>query len=681
MAESAQQITPLVPASDPSQKGFAPFWNLYRRISNAVSSGLPSDRNPFAQSGGVANICFLIATVSGIVLMIWYRPSVVQAYPSVTTISQSPWLAGWIRSLHRYSSDACLFFTLWHAAGYLFQRRFSGPRWLAWTSGVLVMTLIWSVGWTGYWLIWDERGQLVATSTAKVLDLLPIFADPLSRSFLTDQSINSLFFFVIFFFHMLVPLAIGIVIWIHITRISRPRFLTEKPLTLAILIALFLMSILLPADLAQKAQMLIHPQSVHMDAWYMLPVWLIDRLSAGAFWAAFLIFGLVLYGLPWFQRKGRKKPAEVEVSRCNACTKCYQDCPYGAISMVPRTDGANYPAQAQVDWSKCVSCGICAGSCDSAGIGLPEFNVLEVRPALEQSAQAHSHTAFICQEHPLANRLQAGQIQLDGYVLQSVPCLGWIHPLTIERLIKRGTQGVLLVGCGPELCRHREGWTWTEQRMAAQRQPFLRFEKVDPQKVRMIQAQSASKLIRQARGFLRGETAGKSAKRWLSSVAVLTLSAAIIWLGSQVPLHFPSRAPQLIVSFKHGGEARTQSQSLSPEELAKLPVHMRPTQQTVRSRAPVALKIKIDGNWVFEKAFPPGGVMKDSASIGYAQISLEEGLHQVEIFMNDTWAEDGWQHQTSQTIQAHSHANTVVLFDNLRGFIWYPQDQNAGDSP
>jgi uncharacterized Fe-S center protein len=52
------------------------------------------------------------------------------------------------------------------------------------------------------------------------------------------------------------------------------------------------------------------------------------------------------------------------------------DCPFDAISLVARTDGKAFPSQASVDPAKCVGCGVCNGSCDSAGIGLGWFNSL-----------------------------------------------------------------------------------------------------------------------------------------------------------------------------------------------------------------------------------------------------------------------------------------------------------------
>ena len=212
---------------------------LLRRLENGwlyldrlIEKFIPPTLNPFSQLGAMANTSLIIAVISGIVLLIWYSPSVHHAYESLEKIRTSSWLGQMMRSIHRYSSDGCLFFVLLHALRIVCQRRFTGPRWLAWTTGLLLLSLLWFIGWTGYWLVWDVRGQHAALGTARFIDRLPIFAEPLSRSFLTDQSMPSLLFFVIFFVHMLAPLAIGIGIWMHLMRVNRSKFLTGRAMTL-----------------------------------------------------------------------------------------------------------------------------------------------------------------------------------------------------------------------------------------------------------------------------------------------------------------------------------------------------------------------------------------------------------------------------------------------------------------
>jgi ferredoxin len=274
-----------------------------------------------------------------------------------------------MQSLHRYSSDLCVFFVLVHFLRVLFEGRFVGARWLAWVTGVLSVGILEVVGWSGYWLVWDARGQHVATGTARLLDMLPIVVDPMGRSLLFNEAVNSLLFFAVFFVHMLVPIALAIVLWLHLARVSRAQFLTRAPMTVWTLGVLLLLSVAFPAQVGPPADLTALGQTFSMDWWYLMPLVLTDRLSGGALWALALVVGPALASFPLWMARGRPEPAEVDVARCNECMQCYQDCPFEAISMIPRTEeNPRYALEANVDPSRCVGCGICSGSCDSTGV-------------------------------------------------------------------------------------------------------------------------------------------------------------------------------------------------------------------------------------------------------------------------------------------------------------------------
>lgn len=663
---------------------------IFRGLNDLAGRALPESMNPMAQTGAIANTLFIVATISGILLLIWYRPSLHQAYDSVSRMTAAVWTGGLLRSIHRYSSDACMFFVIVHALYLFFAGRFRGPRWLAWVTGILLWTLLEMIGWTGYWLVWDERGQIVATGSAKVMDLIPIFADPLSRSFLTNETINSLFFFVIFFFHMVVPLGMAGGIYIHIARINRARFLTSKQVTSAIMVGLLLMAWLLPADLAKPANMLVNPADFPIDAWYLAPLWLLERTTGGLFLALFLLTGAVLYSIPFWRRQ-QPAAAEVEVSRCNACMKCYQDCPYNAISMVPRTDGKNYHAQSFVDPMRCVSCGICAGSCDSAGIGVPYMDVLDVRRNIEavvQQLEEKPYIVFLCQDSlNLKTDPDGRNADLPNTLVQKVPCLGWIHPLTVERLIKRQVPGVVLAGCGSGTCTHREGADWTKDRFEGRREPILRSEIVPPEKILLLQRDllTLDQLRRSVKQFTRGERPEKPQRlAWKVAAAIMlafTMLAIALptrspWLGATDP------EPQLIVSFKHAGEIKTTVRERSAEELESLPVHMRNAVVTDRERAPVRLRVSVDGSLLIENTYTPSGIAGDGASIAIERMNLSPGQHRVAVEIEDrkdAAENDPWHHQTTHELTVLPNHRYVLLFDKVNGFTWHVPETNVAD--
>ncbi|MCC6621605.1 MAG: hydrogenase iron-sulfur subunit [Deltaproteobacteria bacterium] len=547
-APGAQPLSSGVPAA--IRDAQPPVWGeaLWRPIDRGfqrafalVGRAVPDAHNPLLHLGALANLALIVAIASGVLLLVWYTPSHTGAWESTRAMEAAPWTAGLVRSLHRYASDATILLSLLHGLQVLAARRLAGPRWVAWVTGFVSVGLIWLVGWTGYWLVWDERAQLVAVGTAQALDVLPIFTDPLARSFITNESVSSLLFFVVFFCHMLLPLLLGISLWLHLSRLARPRFLTSRALTLWALGALVLLSLVAPATSAPAADMSRVPAETTMDWWYLLPLFLTDRLSGGMLWLVTLGVGVVGLSVPWLLVRRRRAaapdavaappaatpaappetcrvtgaptapasapktaepvadrrraiPAIVDEARCNACETCFKDCPYDAISMIARSDGRKFPSVARVDPARCVGCGICAGSCDSSGIGLPWLPAPGERQRvdawLEGAPRGETMVAFAC-ARSAASRWTIDPTDgttpaLPGYRVVAVPCAGWVHTLTVERALRHGAAGVIVASCRPGGCAYREGAQWTADRLAATREPALRLDHVDPRRVRHV---------------------------------------------------------------------------------------------------------------------------------------------------------------------------------------------------
>jgi coenzyme F420-reducing hydrogenase delta subunit/Pyruvate/2-oxoacid:ferredoxin oxidoreductase delta subunit len=676
--------------------------SAFSATDRTIERLVPTRLNPLAQTGAIANAAFLVAAVTGVVLLPWYSVSAHSAYASVEAMAQSPWTAGLLRSLHRLSSDAAVLFAAIHGLRLLAARRIGGPRWIAWVTGILLVATLWFVGWLGYWLVWDQRAQSVALGTAKLLDGLPIFTDPLSRSFLTNEGVNSLFFFMVFFFHMLIPLAMGLMLWLHISHVSRSRFLPNRALAGWLGLSLLAASAFEPATSALAADLLRPAAGFTIDTFFLLPLTLTDRLSGGVLWVIMLGSLLVLGSAPWWLvRKGKARAAIVDTERCNGCTLCYEDCPYDAIQMVPRKDGKHWELQAEVDASKCVGCGICAGSCDPGGIFLPQMPVVDVRKQIEQwveEAPTHGETprlAFVCASSA-GSSLRIDEAtgkceELPGYRVLAVPCAGWVQRFTIERAMRRGTEGVLIVGCGPTEPHFREGTDWTADRLAAKREPALRLDKVDASRIhfatldrsRTNELRALAERLRQ--GPLKGRKEVAERPKGLIAAAAVMLAAAcagILAWGSDRPYASPPLSSQLVVSFKHPGRAGEHCRKVSPEEKAKLPLHMQRDEICERTRGQVRLKVEVDGAVVLERRFEPRGLRADGNSIALEHLPIEPGSHNVRVSIGDSPDPAQWDFADNRTLTIEPGARTVVLFDRVAGFSWKsPQALTAANAP
>lgn len=440
--------------------------------------------NPLAQLGALGFFLFWIVSVSGIYLFIFFDTGVVDAYGSVEAITHAQWFAGGVmRSFHRYASDLMVVVLVVHMTREFALDRYRGVRWFSWFTGVPIIWMLYASGITGYWLVWDKLAQYVAIVSSELLDWLPIFGEPIARNFLAPGSLNDRFFTLLVFMHIAIPLILLFIMWVHILRISRPKVNPPRTLAIVVVVALLAVSLWKPAVSQGPADLSKVPNGVGLD-WFYLPLYpLADLWSHGAVWALLGAFTVMLALLPWLPPYRRPKAAAVDLAHCNGCGRCVEDCPYEAVRLVPRTDGCPFPQEALVNPSLCVSCGICVGSCPSStpfrrtselktGIDLPDFPLRVLREQTESAAGKLTGPARVL---IFACKHGAGSCGATGMGMVALPCVGMIPPSLIDYVLSRDlADGVVIAGCAERACYQRLGVSWTQQRIAGERDPYLR---------------------------------------------------------------------------------------------------------------------------------------------------------------------------------------------------------------
>ena len=428
-----------------------------------------------------------VLLVTGIYLLLFYR--IGAPYASVRAIHEQVWLGRWIRGVHRFASDAAVVMAAIHAFRMYAQRRTWGPRALAWISGVFLLGIFFVSGWTGYVLVWDAQAKLVAQEGARWLDVLPIFSEPISRTFVGENPLPDAFFFINLFAHIALPIGLGVLLWVHVARVARPVLLPVRPVLWGLLGGLTLLAIVWPAPMLPEADLLRFSESVPLDWFFNFWLPLTKPLPAVGVLLAGVVATLLVCLIPRFTRPRVEQlpaPAVVNERTCTGCEQCVKDCPYDAIEMIDRTDGRDAQV-ARVKTDLCTSCGICIGSCPPMAIG--PFGIT----ARDQLADVRE---FIAQESP-----QAGDVVMVGCTWSAarqlaeqsgarffpVSCVGTLHSSTVEHLLRGGAGGVMVVGCAEHDGRTREGVTWAQERLFEGRKAELK-DRVDKSRVRLVQA-------------------------------------------------------------------------------------------------------------------------------------------------------------------------------------------------
>lgn len=447
--------------------------------------------NPLYHSGTLVIALFLVLLVTGVYLLFVYRLGA--PYESVAALSAQPWLGRWMRGVHRYASDAAVVAVLVHALRMFAQGRSWGPRTLAWVTGLILVAVTLVCGWTGLVMVWDVPGQVLAQEGARLLDVLPIFGEPISRSFVGERPLPGAFFFLNLFAHIALPIGLGLVVWLHVSRVARANVLPPRGLLWGVTALLWLLALVRPAPLGPPADLFFVPGRAPYDFFYTVWLPLSRALPAGAVWVLGVALALVLLMVPRWTRPapGRQpEPSHVDENLCTGCEQCSLDCPYEAIAMIVRpgaVESGRSGLVAHVTPERCVSCGICAGSCAPMGVGPPG------RTGREQLSAAR---AFVLAARPGPRDIVligcdrgAGapteRASEPGVHVRPITCAGSLHTSVVEFLVRAGAGGILVVACPPRDCWNREGAKWADQRLFHEREAELQ-ERVDRRRVRLV---------------------------------------------------------------------------------------------------------------------------------------------------------------------------------------------------
>ena len=103
---------------------------------------------------------FLILVVTGILLMLYYHPSVPQAYADMKDLQFVVSAGVFLRNLHRWSAHAMVLLVFAHMFKVFYRGAYRTPREFNWVIGVVLLIVTLLLSYTGYLLPWDQLALL-----------------------------------------------------------------------------------------------------------------------------------------------------------------------------------------------------------------------------------------------------------------------------------------------------------------------------------------------------------------------------------------------------------------------------------------------------------------------------------------------------------------------------------------
>ena len=126
--------------------------------------------------GGMTLFFFIVQVMTGILLMLYYRPSAEEAFESVEFIMVTVPFGWLIRSIHSWSANLMVFFAFVHLATVFFTRGYRKPREITWITGCLLLFVALAFGFSGYLLPWNQLAFFATRVGTDIPSAVPMWA-------------------------------------------------------------------------------------------------------------------------------------------------------------------------------------------------------------------------------------------------------------------------------------------------------------------------------------------------------------------------------------------------------------------------------------------------------------------------------------------------------------------------
>jgi len=166
------------PSSDRSRS--AVMANNFFLHVQGVKTHLNTLRPGYTLGLGLISFYLLVITfISGILLMVYYSPSVETAYNSVKDINYVVFMGRLLRNIHKWAGEGMIIAVLLHMARVFYTSSYKQGREFNWVIGIVLLILTFILNFTGYLLPWDQLaywalviGSNIAQSPKEITDIL-----------------------------------------------------------------------------------------------------------------------------------------------------------------------------------------------------------------------------------------------------------------------------------------------------------------------------------------------------------------------------------------------------------------------------------------------------------------------------------------------------------------------------
>jgi cytochrome b6 len=166
--------------------------------------------------------CFLVLVITGILLMLYYHPSVPQAYADMKDLQFAVSAGVFLRNLHRWSAHAMVLLVFAHMFKVFYRGAYRPPREFNWVIGVMLLMVTLFLSYTGYLLPWDQLAFWAITVGSNILSAVPVLGAKIRFLMLGGHTVSANALLRFYVLHcVILPLIAVLFLAIHFWRIRK----------------------------------------------------------------------------------------------------------------------------------------------------------------------------------------------------------------------------------------------------------------------------------------------------------------------------------------------------------------------------------------------------------------------------------------------------------------------------
>jgi menaquinol-cytochrome c reductase cytochrome b subunit len=191
-------------------------------LQRALRKPVPRHVNFWFCFGGITFLIFVIQLVTGVALLLYYRPTVEQAYHSVVHITNNVPFGWLVRGFHHWGANLIMVTVMIHALRVFLYGAYKPPRDFNWVVGSLLMFGLLLFGFSGYLLPWNELSYWATVVGAEIPGAIPWVGDALAYFIKGGDTVGQLALTRFFAFHVVImPLCMMVLLGMHFLMIRR----------------------------------------------------------------------------------------------------------------------------------------------------------------------------------------------------------------------------------------------------------------------------------------------------------------------------------------------------------------------------------------------------------------------------------------------------------------------------